>query len=240
MGSPKDHFTRRVGDYDICSSLVVPENGRLHQEVVYSIPLDTSYPARVLDLGSGTGRCMRLVLDTFKESYVVGVDFSKRMADKSVKNLQGYEKRFELILGDFNHILFPGEFDVVISEVAIHNSITEKQRALFRKIRAHLDPGGVFINGDFIMGETPEEDRQYRESYEAFLRGNLSGDELDIWLKHALEEDMPSRLSDQTMWLEEAGFGRMKVIWRHQNLAVYRAVSAPYAQADGARPSSRT
>jgi tRNA (cmo5U34)-methyltransferase len=59
------------------------------------------------------------------------------------------------------------------------------------------------------------------EFYKEYMRNNLRGEELGIWLHHAFKEDKPIALEDQLSWMKEAGFKEVECIWRYKNLAVY-------------------
>jgi SAM-dependent methyltransferase len=73
-------------------------------------------PARVLDLGTGTGKAGRLVAERFPEADVVGVDLSPAMVAEARRLLPpdlGTRVRFEV--GDASALPFPdGAFDLVV------------------------------------------------------------------------------------------------------------------------------
>lgn len=217
------HFSKSVDDYDSVADAVVMRNDELHLCLMDSIPFDTSGGLRILDLGCGTGYGMRLALERFHNARVVGIDFSRRMIEKSGANLSAFKGRFELREADFNFADFGMEYDAVISAAAIHNSTHEQKRALFGKVFRSLACGGVFINGDFVAGETPEADEQYRDVYRNYLEKHLSGSELKAWMHHAFGQDKPMPLSEQFAALKEAGFRDAKAVWQFGNEAVYVA-----------------
>lgn len=218
-----DHFSKNVGGYDTVADAVVMRNDELHRCLVDSIPFDTGGGLRILDLGCGTGHGMRIALERFPSACVVGIDFSRRMIEKSGANLSAFRGRFELREADFNEVDFGMEYDAIISAAAIHNSTHEQKRALFGKIFGSLACGGVFINGDFVAGETPEIDGQYQETYRKYLEKHLSGSELKAWTRHAFGQDQPMPLSEQFAALKEAGFRDTNLVWQFANEAVYVA-----------------
>jgi malonyl-CoA O-methyltransferase len=73
-------------------------------------------PARVLDLGTGTGKAARLAAERFPEAEVVGVDLSPGMVEQArslVPSELGDKVRFQV--ADASELPFAeGEFDLVI------------------------------------------------------------------------------------------------------------------------------
>jgi len=66
--------------------------------------------------------------------------------------------------------------------------------------------------------------KKFDEFYRGYLKNNLKGQDLKIWLHHAFKEDKPIPLNDQLSWMREVGFGEVECIWRYKNLAVYYGI----------------
>lgn len=217
------HFTETVDDYDTVADKVVMKDDELHNCLVNSIPFDENKELNILDLGCGTGHGMLLMLEKFPNAKITGVDFSNKMVLASKEKLKDFSDRINLIEKDFNKMEFDKGYDVIVSAIAIHNSTHEQKRELFKKIFDSLNKGGVFINGDFIEGESSDLEEQYKSIYGVFLEKNLSGNELKVWLKHAFEEDMPMKFSEQYKILKEIGFKEIFLLWQFNKEAVYVA-----------------
>jgi len=217
------HFSKTVDDYDTVADKVVMKNAELHNCLVNSIYFDSRKNLNILDLGSGTGHGMSLILKKFPKAKVTGIDFSHKMIAKSRKKLREFLERVRLIEKDFNEIEFNEKYDAIVSAVAIHNSSHKQKDGLFKKIYNSLNEGGLFVNGDFIEGESPEMNEQFRMIYRNFLEKNLSGHELKVWLRHAFEEDMPMALSQQFKLLKKHSFYGLELVWQFNNEVVYVA-----------------
>lgn len=215
------HFKKTVGDYDTVANKVVMEDEALQQAIVEAVGLAVDTQCTIIDLGCGTGHGMKMLLDKFVRARVIGIDFSDRMIEKAQKNLVEYADRIELIEADFRAWAMPPA-QVIVSGVAIHNISHEEKSLLFKNIYSALAPGGVFINGDFIAGESIEQQTLFDDTYRKFLEANLEGEELSVWIHHAFKEDMPLALSEQGILLKTIGFKPMDVLWQHNNEAVYR------------------
>jgi tRNA (cmo5U34)-methyltransferase len=218
-----DHFTKTVNDYDTVADKVVMKNDELHSVLINAIDLAKNKRIEVLDLGSGTGHGMKLILKKYSRASVTGIDFSSKMINKSKRKLKKYLSRIEFLEEDFDKIIFPKKYDVIVSAVTIHNSSHDNKKRLFKKIFTSLKKGGLFINGDFIKAENNLIDKHYRTIYRNYIEKNLSGEELKVWLKHAFVDDQPMRLSDQFIHLKRAGFTDIQLLWQYNNEAVYRA-----------------
>jgi len=218
-----NHFAKSVDDYDYVADKVVMRNNELHKVMVNALNFGSKSKLKILDLGSGTGHGMFLMLKKFLNAKVTGIDFSHKMITNSREKLKGYNDRIKLIEDDFNKIDFDNDYDAIVSAIAIYNINHQEKAKLFQKIYGSLKDGGIFVNADFIKGEESEITEQYSKIYENYLRKNLSGGELEVWLKHAFKEDMPMSLSGQFDLLTKASFLNIELVWQFNNLAVYVA-----------------
>lgn len=218
------HFAQTVDDYDTVAGKVVFENEALHNQLINGLPFDALDEISALDLGAGTGHGATLFLDVYVNSRIICVDFSRRMARKCQENLKGYGDRFKLVEGDFTQMDLGQNYDAIISAVAIHNISHAEKEQLFERIYRALKVGGVFANADFVQGETAEQEKYYREVYRKYLESNLCGEELQVWLRHAFEEDMPMKYSEQCYHLSKIGFTKVRALWQCNNELVYTAI----------------
>ncbi len=223
MDQIHSHFSESVLDYDTVADKVVMRNDELHERLIGSVALDGSKELNILDLGCGTGHGISLLLTKFPNAKITGVDFCDRMIENAREKLKNSLKRVRLRGDDFRKMEFGEKYDAVVSAIAIHNVTHEEKNELFGKIYTSLNDGGVFVNGDFVGGETSEMDEQCKNVYQEFLKENLRGGELEAWLRHASEEDMPLALSKQYHMLRNHGFRGIKLVWQFNNEAVYIA-----------------
>jgi tRNA (cmo5U34)-methyltransferase len=170
--------------------------------------------ARVLDLGSGDGRLLSLVLDACSPPEAVALDFSPTM-------LARLRRRFPtsaavtVVAHDLEHPLPDdlGTFDVVVSSFAIHHLTHPRKRNLYAEIHARLRPGGIFCNLEHVASATPA-------LHDAFLAA------LDV---RPGEEDPSNRLLDveeQLRWLRDIGFADVDCHWKWRELALLAGVRA--------------
>lgn len=166
---------------------------------------------RVLDLGTGDGYTLGLVLGLHPGATGVGVDVNPEMLRTSHDRFGG-EPRAAIVVHDLDVPLPPlGRFDLVVSSFAIHHCLPDRQRALYGEVHQLLEPGGMFLNLEHVASPTPE-------LHEAFLAA----------LGRELEDDDPSNhlvaVETQLAWLRELGFAQVDCLWKWRELALLAAV----------------
>lgn len=218
------HFNSKYTDYDVCCNKVVPRNEELQKMLVLAIPFKKDDKLRMLDIGIGTGLTTGNVLNSFPNANIDGIDFSSEMLESTAKRLERFNNSVKLINVDFTKCDFDDKYDVIFSAVSIHNIPDAEKKKLFCKIFKHLVDGGIFINADFIKFASSHLTANASGFYESYLRQNLAGKELEHWLRHAKEEDLPATLDEQFAWLKEAGFSQAECMWAYQNVAVVCAI----------------
>jgi len=106
---------------------------------------------RILDLGTGDGRLIRLIkshLPNIKE--VVALDISPIMI-KAVKDNFSDDSTVKVVEHDME-ISLPdmGYFDAVVSSFAIHHLKHERKYSLYKEIYDMLYPAGIFCNLEHV------------------------------------------------------------------------------------------
>lgn len=167
---------------------------------------------RVLDLGTGDGRLLALVLESLarqkgSKPAAVVVDFSPAMLD-AVRRRFAAEARIEVLEHNLDERLPAlGSFDLIISSFAIHHLVHERKRSLYKEIYGLLNPGGAFCNLEHVASPTPR-------LHEEFLHG----------IGYTLESEDPSNklldVGTQLGWLREIGFVDVDCHWKWRELAL--------------------
>lgn len=217
----KKFFSETINDYDTVCDLVVQENSVLQSQVMSLLEFDTNSVIKVLDLGCGYGAIMKDILARYPHAHVTGIDFSERMLSKARNYLSDYEKRHQLIQGDIIQVPFGEQYDVILSTVTLHNLAHSEKFEVFSKIVNSLKPEGLFVNGDFIQGETEFIEACAKKVYLNFIYRNLEGAELKAWINHITNDDQPMKLSEQFRILESLQMRTPEVRWLFANQAVY-------------------
>jgi ubiquinone/menaquinone biosynthesis C-methylase UbiE len=128
-------FDRAAGYYDQTRPLLEP----IARQGVRAILEQTGSAARILDVGTGTGRISIPLLEQGAD--VVGCDLSSEM----MRRLQEKFPSARIAQADASRLPFPAaHFDAVLTVHVIH-LIAPWQEAL-REFKRVLKPGGVYLN----------------------------------------------------------------------------------------------
>jgi tRNA (cmo5U34)-methyltransferase len=151
----------------------------------------------VLELGVGTGETSRRVLDLHPEAGLVGIDESAEMLAAASADVSA-----DLRVSRLEDPLPEGNFDLVVSALAVHHLDGAGKADLFARVADRLRPGGRFVLGDVVVPDDP----------------------VDVVTPIDGVYDQPSTVDDQVRWLAAAGL-HAEVVWARQDLAVIVADS---------------
>jgi tRNA (cmo5U34)-methyltransferase len=168
------------------------------------VPKDAS---RILDLGSGDGRLLRLLKVDRPHVRAVALDLSPVMLAALRKSFAD-DPRVTLFEHDLDdHLPDLGRFDVVVSSFAIHHLADGRKRSLYEEIFGLLLPGGGFCNLEHVASPT-------EALHESFL------EKLGI---RPQDEDPSNKLLDvetQIRWMRDIGFIDVDCYWKWLELAL--------------------
>jgi SAM-dependent methyltransferase len=182
----------------------VPHRAAGEAALLEELPVAAS---RILDLGSGDGRLLDLVLRARPQAVGVALDFSPHMLDQ-LRSRFGGSARVEIVAHDLENPLPPlGAFDAVVSSFAIHHLEHERKRALYGEIWRIVNAGGVFCNLEHVASASAYGHARFLEAM-----GTAPG-----------EEDPSNKLLDvqtQLEWLRDIGFADVDCYWKWRELAL--------------------
>jgi SAM-dependent methyltransferase len=191
---------------------------------------------RFLDLGCGAGAMSELLLSADgagSEASGVLVDFSQPMLARAGVNLAGYAGRWQAVTGDLNDpawgdALPGGRYDAVVSGLVIHHLPPERKRALFAEILELLEPGGMFVNMDYVAIDGPLrglfDEEMLANAVRAERESGGTRHEHEVDLED--DDDRPDTVEDQLRWLRDAGFEQVEVHFKWAEAAVFGGVRA--------------
>jgi tRNA (cmo5U34)-methyltransferase len=163
---------------------------------------------RVLDLGTGDGRMISMLRQHRPDAAAIGLDLSPALVDAARQRFGNVEE----VSFEAHDLMQPlpgslGQFDLVISALAIHHLPDERKRDLFAEAFGLLRPNGVFYDLDVVAAPTAE--------LHALSQSAFGFDE-----RQQDPSDQPARLEDQLSWLREAGFGNVDCFWKWLELSL--------------------
>ena len=221
MKNVKDHFEEEAEEFDELIRTLIPFYEDMINSLVLSLPFHRKEEIKILDLGCGTGTISQEVKKRFPNASITCVDLAENMIKMAKTKLSIYPD-VEFVRADFRDLNFKGEYNAVISSLALHHLQPEEQKSFYCRVKEFLKEGGVFYNADNILGSTTHLNQVYMDKWVEFMLKSHTQEDIDtIWLPRYREEDFPSPLRSHIHWLEEAGFRDVDVVWKCYMFGVY-------------------
>ena len=163
---------------------------------------------RVLDLGSGNGRLIKLLKEKLPKIEYVALDFSPPMLIELKRQFLS-DPLIKIVEHDLSYQLPStlGKFDAIISSFAIHHLTHKRKRDLYVEIFSILKPGGIFCNLDHISSNSIRLSKYFRK----------------IMTRKPVNKEHEKRLTKidiQIRWLLEIGFVDVDCYWRWLEFAL--------------------
>ena len=125
----------------------------LARALVALLPGREHAPARILELGAGTGQLTRLLAERFPGTPIDAVDLAPRMVEHSRKRF-AHLPQVNWKVGDAQTHRPAAPYPLVASSSALH--WVDNLRATFENIFQCLEPGGLFALGIMLEGTLKE------------------------------------------------------------------------------------
>jgi tRNA (cmo5U34)-methyltransferase len=119
----------------------VPRYDELQERTIEAIPFA---PARVLELGVGTGETTRRLLERYPSAEVNGLDSQPEMV------FRAREMGIEVRLARMEDPLPDGPWDLVLSVLSVHHLQADGKRDLFRRVR---EQSRALVLGDVVVAD---------------------------------------------------------------------------------------
>ena len=219
----KGHFEEEAEEFDSIIQKLIPNYDEMIGALVSVIPFPKESAFSMIDLGCGTGTVSKAVKNSFPKARVTCVDIAGKMLKIASDKLNGDAK---CVQADFNAFNFEEEYDLIVSSLALHHLENDGDKlAFYRKIHAALNPNGMFINIDVVLGGDERLQRVYLEKWRAFMARSVPEEEItEKWLPNYYVEDRPAKLTTHLEMLKNCSFSAVDVIYKYYNYAVYCAV----------------
>jgi tRNA (cmo5U34)-methyltransferase len=217
----REAFEEAAADYDRTRRQLVPAFDAFYAAALGCLRFPRDTALRVLDLGAGTGILSALVLQAFPRAELLVTDVAEAMIERARARLAPLGERVRFARLDHGGDPLPAGLHAVTSALSIHHLEDPAKRALFARIHAALQPGGVFVNAEQVRGPDEAAERAWHAAWLAEVRAAGVGEPDLAAALERMSHDRCATLSAQLGWLEESGFREVSCVWQRGRFAVY-------------------
>lgn len=214
----KEKFNDNASQYDSQRRKLIPCFDDFYAIAASVAKTKTEQPS-VLDIGAGTGLLSAYVLEKNPFAELTLIDISENMIEQAKKRLKD-NPSVTYIVGDYSQYPFAEKYDLVVSSLSIHHLSDEEKKQLYANIYKILNPDGVFVNADQVLGTTPFLENLYKREWQKKVEySGLSAEELASAYERTRLDKMAA-LDVQLNWLREIGFTDVDCIYKYFNFVV--------------------
>lgn len=172
----------------------------------------------IVDLGTGTGALAARCLEAAPGGSLIGIDADPGMLSIARARLVRAEP-VELRVGSFAEVALPA-CQLIVASLSLHHiAAPGAKRALYRRCREAVSPGGAMVLADCYLPSSEQIAAEGMRKWHRHLEQFYSPSESESFLKAWAQEDTYFRLVEELEWLGEAGFSP-EVLWRRDLFAV--------------------
>jgi tRNA (cmo5U34)-methyltransferase len=210
------HLGIKLTEYDSRIRTFIPHYEEMLDAAAAAIP---ARARTIVDLGIGTGALSARCLERASRARAIGIDVDPEILALASRRLG---KRATFTTGSFLRTPLPA-CDALVASFSLHHVRTRAAKAaLYRRIRAALRPGGVFL----IVDSQPATDASVRraqfDEWLVHLRRRYTAAQAKGIFMSWSHEDVYVPLDAEIALLRESGF-RVELLWRRGAFAVLRA-----------------
>ncbi len=215
----KEAFNKHAKIYDQNRQMLIPQMDEFNGVAAQALELIENDEPKILDMGAGTGLMAWFALQKRPRAIMTLADMAEDMLEQAKDRFAGQDVK--IIVADYVHDDLGGPYDAIVSCLSIHHVETPEKKILFRRCYDLLEPGGIFVNADMIQGPTTQAHAWYDDVWERRVRAAGTTDLQMAQARERMEGDRLDTLADQLVWLDEAGFADIDVLYKWYSLCVY-------------------
>lgn len=221
--SIEEQFNIIAREYDVNRRKFIPCFEDFYQSTTDFIAANITAPARVLDLGAGTGLLTQFWYRHFPDSEYLLVDIADEMLNVARKRFAG-AGNVSFRLTDFTEELPKGRFDVVASALSVHHLEDPEKSKLFAGIYNILPEGGLFVNYDQFCAGEPVMNKWFDSCWENSLpQRGLTEHDIELW-RERRRLDRECSVEDEIEMLRGCGFKTVKCVYSYQKFSVIAVI----------------
>lgn len=215
-----EHFERFAAGYEAERRRVLPGFDTFYGRAVAALALAGREIRSVLDLGSGTGLLAAHIASVYPQAQLTLLDGSPAMLDRA---RIVFGDRASYVVADLAEGLPDGDWDAIVSSLAIHHLDDAHKQSLYERVHDALHPGGMFVNAEQVAGATGLFDDAHQRWHEREARALGTTDAGWDHVVESMRHDRTATVERQLAWLRRSGFLDADCIWKDHRFAVIAA-----------------
>lgn len=209
-----DMLNRSIPSYDLMRGLI--------SDIIYKY---LTHDGLLLDVGTSTGEIIKNSVDAFPNAHFIGLDYSDAMMQEAREKFKN-NKNVSLFKHDLRkQYNYHDKFDVIVSCLTIQFTPIEYRLQILKNMYSILEPGGVFIFVEKVLGNSAVIDKTFVDIYYSMKQQNGYSYEEIQRKKLALEGVLvPVTAGWNEELLKISGFSEIDCFWRCLNFAGWMAI----------------
>lgn len=201
-----------VAEYDRKIKRTLPFYEEMIQQIVDIIKVFNLQSFRWLDVGCGTGKMARAVLDNFDIQKMVCIDVEKEMLERAQSFCD--DEKVKFLQCDVRELSYQETFDIVTSVQVNHYFKKTERLEAIKKFYDALTENGIYISFENFAPDSEEGKKLYLERWKQFQIANgKSEDEADSHIKRYGQNYFPISITESTQLLKDCGFRVVEILW---------------------------
>lgn len=201
-----------VAEYDQQIKRTLPFYEEMMQQIVDIIRIFDLQSLKWLDVGCGTGKIARTVLDNLDIQKMVCIDVENEMIERA-ENLCDDEK-MEFLKCDVRALPYQGMFDIVTAIQVNHYFKQEERMVAIKNCYDALEENGIYISFENFAPDSEEGTGLYLERWKQFQIANgKTEEEADLHIKRYGHNYFPVSISESIGILKDCGFRMVEILW---------------------------
>ncbi len=201
-----------VAEYDRQIKRTLPFYEEMFQQVVDIVRILNLQSLRWLDVGCGTGKMARTVLDNFDIQKMVCIDVEQEMLERA-ESLRDDEK-VEFLQCDVRQLPYQEMFDIVTAIQVNHYFKKNDRIAAIKNCYDALAENGIYISFENFAPDSEEGAGLYLERWKQFQIANgKTKEEADLHIKRYGQNYFPISISESIGLLKDCGFRMVEIFW---------------------------
>ncbi len=201
-----------MAEYDKQIKRTLPFYEEMFRQVVDIVRILNLQSLRWLDVGCGTGKMARTVLDNFDIQKMVGIDVEKEMLERA-RGLCN-DQKVKFLQYDVRELPYQEMFDIVTAIQINHYFRKDERIAAMKNCYDALSKNGIYISFENFAPDSEEAAALYLERWKEFQIANgKTKEDADLHIKRYGQNYFPISISESIGLLKDCGFRMVEILW---------------------------